>query len=111
MIESLAVTLLPVLFLIILFGGGGLLRRRNIDMDGEPPIDKMLFYSSKYAIMAMWSLFTIESSWRRRSICERRLAWSTRIIVAAFGDICSQGCCTVVAWNRHGRIRGFDAIV
>ncbi len=61
MIESLAVTSLPVLFLIILFGGGGLLRRRNIDMDGAPPIDKTLFLSSKYAILAMWAAMVLQA--------------------------------------------------
>ncbi len=62
MIESLVVTLFPVLFLVVLFGGGGLFRRRNIDMDGTPPIHKTLFYSSKYAIMAMW-LATVVHAW------------------------------------------------
>ena len=60
-IESLAVTLLPVLFLIVLFGGGGLLRRRNIDMDGAPPIHKTLFVSSKYAILAMWAAMVLQT--------------------------------------------------
>jgi protein-S-isoprenylcysteine O-methyltransferase Ste14 len=55
MIEPLAVTLPAVLFLVVLFGGGGLLRRKHIDMDGKPPINKPLFLSSKYAILAMWA--------------------------------------------------------
>ena len=46
---SLAVTLPPALFLVVLFGGGALFRRRNIDMDGAPPIGKALFVTSKYA--------------------------------------------------------------
>jgi hypothetical protein len=41
MIESLFVTLLPTGFLIVLFGGGALLRRNNINMDGNPPIAKV----------------------------------------------------------------------
>ncbi|MFH1071639.1 MAG: isoprenylcysteine carboxylmethyltransferase family protein [Candidatus Glassbacteria bacterium] len=62
MIESLAVTLLPVLFLIVLFGGGALFQSQNIDMDGEPPIDRRLFLSSKYAIVLLW-LGMVLRSW------------------------------------------------
>lgn len=82
MIESLAVTLLPVLFLIILFGGGGLFRRRNIDMDGEPPIDKALFYSSKYAIMAMWAAMVLHAWGLRLSFMEvpKLLKWISLIL-------------------------------
>jgi hypothetical protein len=54
MIEFLAVTLFPMLFLIVLFGGGELFRRRNINMDGEPPIDRTLFFMSKYSILILW---------------------------------------------------------
>jgi protein-S-isoprenylcysteine O-methyltransferase Ste14 len=61
MIESLSVTLLPMAFLIVLFGGGALFRRRNIDMDGEPPIDKRLFYISKYAILLLWAGMVLQS--------------------------------------------------
>ena len=43
MIESLVVTLFPFLFLVVLFGGGALFRRGNVDQDGEAPIDKTLF--------------------------------------------------------------------
>jgi protein-S-isoprenylcysteine O-methyltransferase Ste14 len=62
MAESVVVTVFPVLFLVILFGGGALLRRRNIDMDGEPPIDKRIFYISKYAILGLWGAM-IAQSW------------------------------------------------
>jgi protein-S-isoprenylcysteine O-methyltransferase Ste14 len=62
MIESIVVTVFPVLFLVVLFGGGARLRRRNIDMDGEPPIDRRVFYSSKYAILALWGA-TVAQSW------------------------------------------------
>lgn len=61
MIESMVVTMFPVLFLILLFGGGALLRRRNIDMDGEPPIDRRIFYTSKYAILALWGAMVVQS--------------------------------------------------
>ena len=55
MIEPLAVTLFPVVFLIILFGGGALMHRRHVDMDGDPPIDRRFFYASKYSIVAVWA--------------------------------------------------------
>ncbi len=61
MIEAILVTLLPVLFLIILFGGGELFRRRDIDMDGEPPINRTLFYISKYSILILWSAMVLQS--------------------------------------------------
>jgi protein-S-isoprenylcysteine O-methyltransferase Ste14 len=54
-IEPLVVTVFPILFLIVLFGGGELFRRRNIDMDGEAPIDRTLFFTSKYAIVILWA--------------------------------------------------------
>jgi protein-S-isoprenylcysteine O-methyltransferase Ste14 len=60
-IESFFVTLLPVLFLIILFGGGERFRRRNIDMDGEPPINHTLFYISKYSIIVLWGAMVLQS--------------------------------------------------
>jgi protein-S-isoprenylcysteine O-methyltransferase Ste14 len=55
MIESLFVTLLPLGFLVVLFGGGELFRRKNVDMDGSPPIGKVLFLSSKYLIVVLWA--------------------------------------------------------
>ena len=61
MVEPVVVTVLPVLFLIILFGGGALFRRRSIDMDGKPPIGKGLFYSSKYAILVLWAAMVLHS--------------------------------------------------
>ena len=61
MIESLVVTLLPVLFLILLFAGGELLRRRNIDMGGAAPVGKGLFYVSKYAILLLWVAMVLQS--------------------------------------------------
>jgi protein-S-isoprenylcysteine O-methyltransferase Ste14 len=53
-LQALIVTVIPVLFLIVLFGGGAIFRRRNIDMDGKPPIGKALFLSSKYMIVILW---------------------------------------------------------
>jgi len=62
MVESVVVTIFPVFFLVILFGGGARLRRRNIDMDGAPPIDRRIFYLSKYAILGLWGA-TVAQSW------------------------------------------------
>ena len=59
--EAVVVTVFPVLFLIILFGGGALYRRKNIDMDGKPPINKGLFYTSKYSIIIIWGAMVLES--------------------------------------------------
>ncbi len=61
MIESVVVTVFPVLFLIVLFGGGALLRHKNIDMDGKPPIDRRIFYTSKYAILGLWAVMIVQS--------------------------------------------------
>jgi len=61
MVESVVVTAFPVLFLVLLFGGGTLLRRRNIDMDGEPPIDRRIFYVSKYTILVLWAAMVVQS--------------------------------------------------
>jgi protein-S-isoprenylcysteine O-methyltransferase Ste14 len=62
MIEPIFVTLFPVSFLAVLFGGGELARRNNIDVDGEPPINRVLFYFSKYSIVLVW-LAMVLSSW------------------------------------------------
>jgi len=61
MIEPLFVTVLPVVFLALLFGGGMLLRRRNIDMDGVPPINKLPYLLSKYSILVVWAAMVMES--------------------------------------------------
>ena len=53
-IEVVIVTLLPAGFLIILFGGGALFQRKNIKQDGKAPINKILFYASKYSIVILW---------------------------------------------------------
>jgi protein-S-isoprenylcysteine O-methyltransferase Ste14 len=61
MIDSAIVTLFPTLFLIVLFGGGELFRRRKIDMDGDAPIDKRFFYISKYSILLLWGAMVLQS--------------------------------------------------
>jgi protein-S-isoprenylcysteine O-methyltransferase Ste14 len=60
--ESVLVTVFPALFLVVLFGGGALMRRRSIDMDGEAPIGRAVFYASKYSIVIVWAA-TVAHSW------------------------------------------------
>lgn len=61
MVEAFVVTLLPVLFLTVLFHGGERFRHQNIDMDGEPPINRTLFYTSKYLIVLLWAAMSLRS--------------------------------------------------
>jgi protein-S-isoprenylcysteine O-methyltransferase Ste14 len=61
MLLPLFVTLLPVLFLAGLIQQAQALRRRHIDMDGDPPISKALFVSSKYAIVILWGAMAVQS--------------------------------------------------
>jgi protein-S-isoprenylcysteine O-methyltransferase Ste14 len=61
MVEPLVVTLFPVAFLAVLFVGGQRFRRRHIDMDGDAPISRTLFYSSKYLIVVLWIAMVIDT--------------------------------------------------
>ena len=61
MLLPLLVTLLPVLFLIGLIQRAVAFRRRHIDMDGDPPISKALFLSSKYTIVLVWGAMAVQS--------------------------------------------------
>jgi protein-S-isoprenylcysteine O-methyltransferase Ste14 len=61
MIETALVTLLPAGFLVVLLYGGALFQRRNIEQDGEAPINRTLFYSSKYSILVLWGAMVIQS--------------------------------------------------
>jgi protein-S-isoprenylcysteine O-methyltransferase Ste14 len=61
MLVPLFVTLLPVVFLAGLMQKAVAFRRRHVDMDGEPPISKAPFASSKYAIVLMWGAMVIQS--------------------------------------------------
>ncbi len=62
MIERIVVTLLPAAFLVVLFGSGARFRRRQINIDGDAPIHRTLFYSSKYLIVALW-IVTVLDAW------------------------------------------------
>ncbi len=61
MIEQIVVTLLPAAFLAVLFGSGEHFRRRHIDMDGDAPINRTLFYGSKYLILALWAAMVVHA--------------------------------------------------
>jgi protein-S-isoprenylcysteine O-methyltransferase Ste14 len=61
MIEAVLVTILPVGFLMVLFGGGALFLKRKIEQDGEAPINRTLFYASKYSILVLWGAMVIRS--------------------------------------------------
>jgi protein-S-isoprenylcysteine O-methyltransferase Ste14 len=61
MIEAALVTVLPVGFLIILFGGGVLFLRKKIEQDGEAPVNRTLFYAGKYSIIVLWGAMALAS--------------------------------------------------
>ena len=60
-IEAVLVTMLPAGFLIVLFGGGALFLQKNIRQDGEPPLNRTLFYLSKYSILVLWGVMVVQS--------------------------------------------------
>jgi protein-S-isoprenylcysteine O-methyltransferase Ste14 len=70
MIEAALVAILPVGFLIVLFGGGALFLKRNIEQDGEAPINRTLFYASKYAILVVWGAMVMQNWGIRISIVD-----------------------------------------
>ena len=61
MIEAVAVTILPLGFLVILFGGGALFLRDNIEQDGKAPINRTLFYTSKYSVVIVWGAMVVQA--------------------------------------------------
>ncbi len=60
MIAAIAATILPLGFLIVLFGGGALFLRKNIEQDGVAPINRTLFYISKYSVLAIWGAMVLQ---------------------------------------------------
>jgi Putative protein-S-isoprenylcysteine methyltransferase len=86
MIETVLVTILPVGFLIVLFGGGALFTRKNIEQDGEAPIHRALFYASKYSIIVLWGAMVLQSWDFRISFTEvSRLLQLVALCFWAFG--------------------------
>jgi protein-S-isoprenylcysteine O-methyltransferase Ste14 len=61
MLLPLFVTVLPVFFLAGLIRRAMAFRRRQVDMDGAPPIPKTLFVSSKWAIVLVWTAMVVQS--------------------------------------------------
>jgi protein-S-isoprenylcysteine O-methyltransferase Ste14 len=61
MIEAALVTILPIGFLIIIFAGGALFLQKKIEQDGEAPINRTLFYTSKYSIIILWGAMALAS--------------------------------------------------
>lgn len=55
MLEPVLVVAFPLLFLAVLAGGRISMRRRGIDMEGRPPIDRTLFLLSKSAMIIPWA--------------------------------------------------------
>jgi len=60
MLAAIIVTLPAVLFLIILFGGGILSLRKHIDQDGNSPINRTLFYTSKWSVVILWAAMILQ---------------------------------------------------
>ena len=60
MIGVIAATILPLGFLAVLFCGGALFLRKHIQQDGEAPIQRTLFYLSKYSILALWGVMVLQ---------------------------------------------------
>ncbi len=85
MLERFVVTVLPLLFLTILFGGGERFRRRHIDMDGDAPIQKTVFYASKHLILAVWAAMIMQAWGVRVAITEipAQLKWAAVGVWAA----------------------------
>jgi protein-S-isoprenylcysteine O-methyltransferase Ste14 len=61
MIEAALVTVLPLGFLLIIFLGIAYFQRKKIEQDGEAPINRILFYASKYSIIILWGAMALAS--------------------------------------------------
>jgi protein-S-isoprenylcysteine O-methyltransferase Ste14 len=84
MVESLTVSTLPVLFLIVHYGGEALLRRRKIDATGIPPVGKTLFSCCHYAIVIPWGAMALRSWGPGLAVIERPvyLKWAALVFWA-----------------------------
>ena len=61
MIESISVSIPPVLFLLTLTVGEKLLYRNESVLEDVPPINKRLFLISKYSILLIWAAMILQS--------------------------------------------------
>lgn len=84
MVESLVVSALPIVFLIVLYGGEVLMCRRKVDPTGEPPVSNALFVCSKYAIVIPWGAMVLRSWGAGFAISERPglLRWAALVLWA-----------------------------
>ncbi len=82
MVESLVVSALPAVFLIVHYGGEALLRRRKIDPTGKPPLDRTLFSCCKYALFIPWGAMVLRSWGYWLAIIERPavLKWTALVL-------------------------------
>lgn len=60
MIIKILLGLLPVVFLIHLFTTDYLQSKKGIKQDGKPPINKHIFFGSKYAVIIIWAGMVLE---------------------------------------------------
>ena len=60
MFEPFLVAAFPLLFMAVLAGARASLRRRNIDIEGRPPIDRNLFLLSKLAMLIPWTAMVLQ---------------------------------------------------
>jgi protein-S-isoprenylcysteine O-methyltransferase Ste14 len=60
MITKIILSLLPLVFVVHLFITEYLLYKKGIKLDGNPPINKFWFFSSKYAVVLIWSGMVLE---------------------------------------------------
>jgi protein-S-isoprenylcysteine O-methyltransferase Ste14 len=60
MISKIIFSLLPAIFVIHLFITEYLLYKKGIKLDGKAPINKYLFFGSKYAVVVIWTGMVLE---------------------------------------------------
>jgi protein-S-isoprenylcysteine O-methyltransferase Ste14 len=60
MIAKIIFSLLPAVFVIHLFMTEYLLYKRGIKIDGKAPINKYLFFGSKYTVVLIWAGMVLE---------------------------------------------------
>jgi protein-S-isoprenylcysteine O-methyltransferase Ste14 len=60
MIAKIIFSLLPAVFVVHLFITEYLLYKKGIKLDGQSPINKYLFFGSKYAVVLIWAGMVLE---------------------------------------------------
>lgn len=60
MFEPPTVAVFPVMFMAVLAAARVSLRRRNIAMEGRPPINKNIFLLSKFAMLIPWTAMLLQ---------------------------------------------------